>query len=157
MTVTRHPFMPSSRRLRGVPADPALVARLEQSYRRAAAHGDGLLDRLFDHLLTCAPGLRPIFNGDIAGHKRNLATMLAEVISNLKTPETAQAHLAELGRHYARLGFTAAELPLIGDSLLAALADVAGVEWTAELQAEWTSAVVLLNARLVEAVADAVP
>lgn len=157
MSVTRHPFMPSARRLRGVPADPALVVRLERSYRRAAAHGDRLLDQLFDHLLKRAPGLRRIFSGDSAGHKRHLGGVLAEVISNLQSPETAQAHLTELGRHYARLGLTPAELPLIGDSLLAALADVAGVEWTAELQAEWTSAVGLLNARLVEAVTQAVP
>lgn len=143
--------MPSSPRLRGVPADPALVDRLEQSYRRAAAHGGELIDRLFDHLLARAPGLRGTFSSDFAGHKRKLGTMLSEVVANLKTPETAQALLAELGRYYARLGFTQTQLPLIGDSLLAALADVAGVEWTAEVQAEWASAVALLNARVIEA------
>jgi hemoglobin-like flavoprotein len=152
MGISRHPLCSSSTaaRLPDVPADAALIRRLEASFQRISARGDEFTERFYRRLFDAQPGLRAMFPEDMSVQKKKLLDSLRVVIAHLHTPAQVRAQLEELGRAHARYGVKPDQYPIVCEMLVAAMGDESGGEWTAELNDDWSSAIRLVSEIMLE-------
>ena len=139
MKIRIHPLGPDLH-LHRVRPDHDLAVRLQTSFGAVAAAGDALADRFYEHLFAAAPFVRPLFPPDMKEQKRKLLTMLAWVVDNLEKGDELKAELRELGRRHEGYGAQPAHDPIVTTALIAAMSDVAGKAWNAEIQADWQTA-----------------
>jgi len=150
MGVTRHPLCTTlaTRHLQGIPADEALIRRLERSFEGLGAADSPLAQRFYDRLFARHPELRAMFPVDMAAQQKKLVDSLTAIIDNLRDPLNTQALLEELGRKHVDFGAKPEHYPWVCESLIGALAESSGPNWTGELQAEWTVALELVSAAM---------
>ena len=116
------------------------VELLESSFNLVAPKADELMDRFYGRLFNEHPELRPIFPDDMGDQKKHLATSLATIVQNLRQPEKLTKYLEDLGLRHVQYKVKREHYPVVGQTLLAALAEVAGDAWNAELETAWTDA-----------------
>jgi hemoglobin-like flavoprotein len=142
MGISRHPLCTTSTTelLPDVPADAALIRRLEDSFHAISARGDDIAERFYKRLFEMRPDLRALFPADMAAQRRKLFDSLSVVIENLRRPQQVRAQLEALGKSHVRYGAKAEHYPLVAELLVGAMAD----GWTAELKDDWSSAMRLV-------------
>ncbi len=113
---------------------------LESSFGLIAPKADELVDIFYNRLFEDHPEVRPIFPDAMEEQKKHLATALATIVQHLRQPDKLSAYLKELGLRHTRYGVQREHYPVVGQTLLAALAQVAGDAWNAELQQAWSDA-----------------
>lgn len=149
MSVTRHPLCTTltSRHLQGIPADEALIRQLERSFDPGAP---GLAQRFYDRLFARHPELRVMFPADMSAQHKKLTDSLKAIIDNLRDPLNTQALLEQLGHKHLDFGVKPEHYPWVCEALIGALAESAGPHWTGELEAEWTVALELISAIMLQ-------
>lgn len=160
MRITRHPLLPPLAGLRNIPPDPAIIARLEGSFARVSARSPEFTDRFYTRLFLLHPGLRQFFPDEPAALealKGKLVATLAAVIGNLRSPESIRPRLHDLGRRHAALGVRRAHYPPVLRIMVDAIADVLADSWSPELAAEWTRALELVAAIMLDATDERAP
>lgn len=146
MRIALHPFFagdpaaPEAAR-----SDEALAAALERSFVELAASGDVLIERFYSQLFETYPAVRPLFPSDMTAQRRKLLESLRLVIENVRRPEIVRTTLAELGRRHIGYGVKPEHYPVVVDCLLTAMKEVAGERWTADLAADWRTALELVS------------
>ncbi len=116
------------------------VELLQSSFALLAPKGEELVDRFYTRLFETAPAVRSLFPEDMAGQKKALLGALATVVSSLRAPEKLTKHLEELGQRHVGFGAAPEHYDVVGDVLLATLAELAGEAWNDELETAWTDA-----------------
>jgi hemoglobin-like flavoprotein len=143
---------------------PSAIARVATSYGALSGRLDELVDVFYRRLFETYPGVRPMFPVDMARQKGHLAASLALVCKNLSRLDLLEEPLMSLGASHVRYGARPEHYPIVRDTLLDALGEVAGASFTAELRRDWAAALnevaaVLLRgaARAAEDAAAALP
>ncbi len=96
--------------------------------------------RFYEILFQRYPALQPMFSRDRSQQGKMLAQAIAVVLDHLDDAPWLANTLGEMGRKHVGYGVTDAMYGMVGDALLATLAEVAAEAWTPEVAHQWTLA-----------------
>ena len=114
---------------------------LESSFDLIAPRGDELMDSFYARLFAAAPSVEPLFAGtDLQRQKTMLLGTLVLLRKSLRDLEAIVPKLRELGARHVAYGAEPAHYPVVGEVLIAAMAEVAGPAWSAEYEHAWGEA-----------------
>jgi nitric oxide dioxygenase len=113
---------------------------LETSFDLVAPRGDELMDEFFSRLFAAAPGVRPLFPIDMARQKTMLLAALVLLRKSLRNLDAIVPTLRKLGACNVTYGARPEHYPLVGTTLIASLAAVAGEDWRPEFEQAWAAA-----------------
>lgn len=151
MKVTAHPLSTAPTLPVGVAVDEALIRRLQESFRPLLDAQPSLADRFYANLFAAHPQLRTMFPREMVNQKRKLLDMLNLIIENLRAPQTVVPALKKLGVSHVGYGARPEHYPIVAKMLMSAIAELSGERWTAELNADWSSALKLVTQIMLDA------
>jgi hemoglobin-like flavoprotein len=132
------------------------IDALETSFDQITPRGDELMDVFYRRLFARAPSLRPLFLGtDLKRQKAMLLAALVLLRKSLRELHTVTPTLRGLGARHVRYGARPEHYPVVGEVLIASMAEIAGDAWTAEYEEAWTEALALVAAAMSEGATDA--
>ena len=125
---------------------------LETSFDLVAPRGDELMDVFYARLFAAAPGgeaalrrHRPAAaEDDAARHARPAAQVAA------RTSTRSSRSSASSARATSRYGAQPEHYPVVGEALIASMAEIAGDAWTPEYDRAWTQAFELVAGAMIE-------
>ncbi len=147
MPIVRHPLCTDATllALKDVPADEALIRRLEGSFRAMEMRGPNLADAVYERLFAALPTLRNAFPPDLGDQKRKFMITLSFLVANLRQTDAVRKAIRELGQRHRGYGVSLEFYPVFQNALLGAMSDVLGPAWTPELTADWSEALRLVG------------
>jgi hemoglobin-like flavoprotein len=114
---------------------------LETSFDLVAPRADELADDFYARLFATVPAVRPLFAGsDMRRQKAMLLAALVLVRKSLRDLDAIVPKLRELGARHVGYGAQPAHYPVVGEVLIASMADVAGSAWRPEYERAWSAA-----------------
>jgi methyl-accepting chemotaxis protein len=114
---------------------------LETSFDLVAPRGDELMDVFYARLFEAAPAVKPLFaSTDIKRQKAMLLGTLVLLRKSLRNLDAIAPKLRELGARHVAYGAQPEHYPVVGQVLLASMAEIAGPAWTDEYELAWTAA-----------------
>ncbi|MCU0498799.1 MAG: globin domain-containing protein [Anaerolineae bacterium] len=116
---------------------PVQKQLIETSYRVISLQLDEVGAKFYDHLFTLDPSLRALFRTDIHQQGMKLMQTIGFAVSNLHMPEVLTPVLKALGQRHTTYGVKPEYYPIVGQALLATLAQVMGEDFTPELREAW--------------------
>lgn len=117
------------------------VKLLRNSFELLKPQAQALVDRFYAILFERYPRVKPLFaHVTMPEQKTKLVQSLAFVVANLERPDALRDTLGAMGERHVGYGVRDEMYDAVGECLLAAMADVAGPAWSAELQEAWTAA-----------------
>jgi hemoglobin-like flavoprotein len=124
---------------------------LETSFDLVAPRGDELVDTFYARLLAAAPAVAPLFAGtDMLEQKRKLLATLVLLRRSLRDLGAIVPKLRELGRRHVAYGAQPEHYPVVGEVLIASMADVAGEAWRPEFERAWAQALDVVAGAMLE-------
>ena len=135
--------------------DNGRLDRLETSFQLLAPRGPELVDRFYAHLFSENPGVRPMFPKDMSGQKKKLLASLVLIIQNIRKTEALIEPLKEMVRRHVEYGTQPAHYPIVRDSLIGVMQDMAGSAWNQQLTEDWTAALNLVAGVMLEGAKEA--
>jgi hemoglobin-like flavoprotein len=118
--------------------DPNL---LRDSFQLVLGRAPDLTSRFYTTLFRRKPELQPMFQRrprDV--QERMLGEALGAVLDHLEDAPWLAQQLSALGANHVDYGVTRAMYDEVGAALLETLAEVADVDWTPELEEQWSLA-----------------
>ncbi len=137
--------------------EQAMIERLESSFKLLAPRGPELVDRFYAHLFSKHPALRPMFPSDMGEQKMKLLASLVLVIENIRDAGKLEQPLQGMGLRHVGYGAAPEHYPLVGDTLVSVMADMAGDAWYDQLTQDWNDALDLVASVMLEGAKDALP
>jgi methyl-accepting chemotaxis protein len=114
---------------------------LETSFDLVAPRGDELMDEFYTRLFEAAPAVVPLFAGtDLQRQKAMLLGTLVLLRKSLRDLGAIVPKLRELGARHVAYGARPEHYPVVGETLIAAMATVAGPAWRPEHERAWREA-----------------
>jgi hemoglobin-like flavoprotein len=124
---------------------------LETSFDLVAPRGDDLMDVFYARLFAAAPSVQPLFAGtDLRRQKAMLLATLVLLRKSLRDLPSIVPKLHALGARHVAYGALPEHYPVVGEVLLASLADVAGPAWTERHEQAWGAALAIVAGAMVE-------
>jgi hemoglobin-like flavoprotein len=117
--------------------DPTI---LRQSFEIVIDRRPDLTVRFYEILFAKYPALAPMFRRDRQGQAKMLAGAITAVLDHLEDAPWLQTTLGELGAKHLDYGVTDEMYGMVGDALLATLAEAAAEAWTPVVAEQWTLA-----------------
>ena len=140
-------------RLRAMHLD---LPSLETSFDLVAPRGDELMDVFYARLFAAAPAVRPLFAGtDLRRQKGMLLGALVLLRKSLRDLDRIVPALREMGARHVRYGARPEHYPVVGEVLIASMAEIAGDDWRHEYAAAWAAAYGIVAATMIEGAASA--
>ena len=131
------------------------IDALEASFDHVAPRGDELMDVFYGRLFTVAPAVRPLFTGtDLKRQKGMLLAALVLLRKSLRNLEAVTPTLRELGARHVRYGALPEHYPVVGQVLIASMAEVAGDAWTVDHELAWTEAYAVVSGAMLDGAAS---
>jgi nitric oxide dioxygenase len=134
---------------------------LETTFDLVAPRGDELVDVFYARLFAAAPSVKPLFaNTDLARQKAILLSTLVLLRKSLRDLDAIVPKLRALGARHLAYGAKAEHYVVVGQVLIASLAQIAGDAWRPEHGIAWAAAlavvadVMISGAREAEAEAE---
>ena len=137
--------------------DQAMIDRLESSFNLLAPRGPELVDRFYAHLFSKYPALRPMFPSDMGEQKKKLLGSLVLVMENIRKTEKLEQPLKDMGERHVGYGTQAEHYPVVRDTLVSVMADMAGEVWNDQLTQDWNGALDFVASVMLEGAKNAVP
>ncbi len=137
--------------------EQAMIERLESSFNLLAPRGPELVDRFYAHLFSENPGLRPMFPSDMGDQKKKLLASLVLVIENIRNTEKLGQPLHDLGARHVGFGTAPEHYPVVRDTLISVMADMAGEAWNDQLTQDWNGALDFVSSVMLEGAKNAAP
>ena len=113
---------------------------LETSFDLVAPRGDELMDEFYARLFAAAPAVRPLFPKDMQRQKTMLLGALVLLRKSLRDLDAIVPKLRELGARHVAYGTLPEHYPVVGETLIASMAAVAGTSWRSEYASAWAAA-----------------
>jgi hemoglobin-like flavoprotein len=133
------------------------VPALEASFDLVAPHGEQLMDEFYTRLFETAPAVVPLFAAtDLQRQKAKLLRTLVVVRNSLRDLDAIVPTLRRLGARHVAYGAQPEHYSLVGETLIAAMATVAGPAWLPEHESAWRGALTVVAAAMLEG-AEAAP
>lgn len=124
---------------------------LQQSFAVLEPKSDILVARFYENLLRGYPSVAKLFEGvSMARQQEMLRTALIAVVRYAQDPSSLAPVLVDLGTRHERYGVKPEHYPLVGETLLAAMAEVAGPAWTPESARAWSEAYGIIAATMLD-------
>lgn len=130
--------------------DEKTIRRIEDSFSLLAPCGEELVDRFYANLFARNPELRPPFPPDMKKQKGKLLASLALVVKNLRNPETLRSAMLDLEARHAKTGTRHEHYPVVRDTLLDVMGQMAGDAWTNQLNSDWAAAIEFVASVMIE-------
>ena len=128
---------------------------LETSFDLVAPRGDELMDEFYARLFDAAPAVRPLFPADLHSQKTMLLAALVLLRKSLRNLDAIVPTLRRLGACHVAYGARPEHYPVVGATLIASLAAVAGDDWKPEYESAWAGAFEIVAATMLEGAAEA--
>jgi hemoglobin-like flavoprotein len=93
--------------------------------------------RFYEILFERYPHLAPMFRRDRSAQAKMLAGAIAAVLDHLEDAPWLETTLGQLGAKHVEYGVTNVMYDMVGDALLATLAEIAAEAWTVEVAEQW--------------------
>lgn len=117
------------------------VPLLRDSFNLVVTREPQLTARFYSILFERYPQAQALFTRNTPEtQQRMLTEALVAVVDHLEDPGWLEEHLVPLGSRHAGYGVTPGMYDWVGASLLAAMADVAGEDWTKQHEVAWSDA-----------------
>lgn len=116
------------------------TTRIRDSFNALAPKGEELMEVFYAKLFSENPGVREMFPDDMAGQKKALLGAVSLVVKHADDLGAIEGALHEMGARHVDYGTVAEHYPIVRDTLLAALSEVAGDLWNDQLNEDWTGA-----------------
>ncbi len=114
---------------------------LETSFDLIAPRGDELMDVFYARLFAAAPAVEPLFaSTDLKRQKAMLLSALVLVRKSLRDLDALVPTLYKLGARHVAYGARPEHYPVVGEVLIASMAEVAGPAWRPEYERAWGEA-----------------
>jgi hemoglobin-like flavoprotein len=124
---------------------------LETSFDLVAPRGDEVMDVFYARLFAAAPGVKPLFAAtDLKKQKAMLLGTLVLLRKSLRDLEAIIPKLRELGARHVAYGAEPEHYPVVGEVLLASMAELAGPAWSPEYERAWTAAFGVVAGAMIE-------
>jgi hemoglobin-like flavoprotein len=135
---------------------PLELDALETSFDLVAPHGEKLVDIFYARLFAAAPAVVPLFAAtDLRRQKSMLLSTLVLLRKSLRTLDTIVPALRKLGARHVAYGARPEHYPVVGEVLIASMADVAGDVWRPEYERAWAAAFEVVAGVMIEGAAAA--
>ncbi len=121
--------------------DQEQIERLESSFNLLAPRAQELADRFYAKLFTEHRELRSMFPREMSQQKQKLVASLVLVVKNFRTAEKLHQPLVEMGQRHVGYGTEPEHYPVVRDTLVAVMGEMAGEAWNEQLDSDWKSAV----------------
>jgi methyl-accepting chemotaxis protein len=132
------------------------IDALETSFDLIAPRGEALMESFYARLFATAPSVRPLFAGtDLRHQKTMLLGALVLLRKSLRDLDAIVPKLHELGARHVAYGATRAHYMIVGEVLIASMADVAGEDWRPEHGREWAAACAVVAGEMLDGAAAA--
>jgi len=118
---------------------PDQVKLVQTSFAQVAPIADQAAMMFYDRLFEIAPGVRPLFKGDMAEQRRKLIAMLATVVNGLGDLNSILPAASALAKRHVGYGVEATHYAVVGNALMWTLERGLGPAWTKDLAAAWTA------------------
>ena len=129
---------------------------LETSFDLVAPRGDELMEIFYANLFAAAPAVQPLFaHSDMARQRQMLLAALVLLRNSLRNLEAVVPTLRKLGARHAAYGAEAAHYPVVGQTLIAAMAEVAGEAWDESYAEAWGVAFGVVAGAMLDGAASA--
>ncbi len=134
------------------------VVTLESSFNLLAPRGEELVRRFYDELFQRAPQVKPMFeNTTPADQQKKLLAALKLVVENVRRPEALAPVLTTMGERHQGYGVLPEHYPIVAESLVKVMKEMAGDVWTDTIEAAWTQALNVIAKVMLDAYSDAPP
>jgi len=132
------------------------VTMLETSFDLVAPRGDELVETFYARLFATAPAVRPLFAGtDLARQRTMLLGALVLLRKSLRNLDAIVPKLREMGARHVAYGARAEHYPVVGEVLIASMAEIAGDAWRPEYATAWVAAYGIVANAMLEGAAAA--
>jgi hemoglobin-like flavoprotein len=132
------------------------LTALETSFDLVAPSGDELVDVFYARLFAAAPAVRPLFHAtDMNRQRTMLLRALVLLRASLQDLDAIVPRLRELGARHVAYGAQPDHYPVVGQVLVAAMAEVAGEAWRPEYERVWAEAYGVVAGAMLEGAASA--
>lgn len=127
------------------------VALLRNSFDLVISRQPQITPRFYEILFSRYPQVRPLFSRNAqAVQQRMLQEALVAVMDHLEDASWLAETLGAMGAKHVDYGVKDEMYAWVGDSLLATLAEVAGADWTPQLEAAWKEAYGAITALMLQ-------
>lgn len=134
------------------------VQALETSFDLVAPRGDELMDAFYARLFAAAPAVKPLFATiDLRRQKAMLLAALVLVRKSVRDLDSIVPKLRQLGARHVAYGARPEHYPVVGQALIAAMAEIAGPAWTSEYEFAWRKAYGVLAGAMIQGAQEAAP
>jgi hemoglobin-like flavoprotein len=124
---------------------------LETSFDQIAPRGDELMDVFYARLFAAAPAVEPLFAGiDLKKQKAMLLGTLVLLRKSLRDLDAIVPKLRELGARHVAYGAEPEHYPVVGEVLIASMAEIAGDAWQPEYETAWVEAFGVVAGAMIE-------
>ena len=124
---------------------------LETSFDLVAPRGDELMDVFYARLFAAAPPVKPLFaHTDLRRQKAMLLAALVLLRKSLRNLDAVVPTLHALGARHVRYGARPEHYPVVGEVLIASMAEVAGDAWRPEYERAWAAALAVVAGAMLE-------
>lgn len=114
---------------------------LEVSFAAIAPDGKRLVERFYEELFERHPAVMPLFEGsDMKSQRAKLLAALKLIIANVRNMDALLPALQELGQRHQKYGAEPEHYIAVADVLIAVMAEIAGDQWTEQMQQAWRGA-----------------
>ncbi len=130
---------------------PLNVIALESSFDLVAPRGDELVSVFYRRLFERAPHVRPLFaHVDMKRQRSMLLAALVLLRKSLRNLDPIVPKLRELGARHVAYGATPDAYPVVGEVLIASMAEIAGDAWSDDYTQAWAEAYAVVQAVMLE-------
>ena len=134
------------------------IPALETSFDLVAPHGEQLMDEFYSRLFETAPAVVPLFAAtDLKRQKRKLLSTLVVLRNSLRDLNAIVPNLRKLGARHFAYGARPEHYSVVGETLIAAMAAIAGAAWLSEHESAWRDAFAVVAAAMLDGAKAAHP
>jgi len=131
------------------------VTTLETSFNLLAPRGEELVRRFYEELFHRAPQVKPMFaNITPAEQQKKLLAALKLVVENVRNPEALAPVLTTLGERHQGYGALPEHYPVVAESLIKVMKEMAGNVWTDTIESAWAQALNVIAKVMLDAYTD---
>ncbi|MCB1212548.1 MAG: hypothetical protein KDK97_24700 [Verrucomicrobiales bacterium] len=134
---------------------PQQVHLIRKSFAELASHDHVAALVFYRRLFEIEPALRPLFKTDIEVQAHKLLEMLGILIAMVERPAGLDVELRAMGARHRDYGVTDAHYGMVGEALLAMLAEVLDKRFTPEVRAAWTALYHTVETKMKKGASDA--
>lgn len=126
------------------------IQRIEDSFKLLAPRGEELVDRFYANLFARHPAVRPLFPAEMKSQESMLLAALVLAVKSLRDPDNLRAALLGLGARHEEIGMREEHYPVVRDTLVDVMGQMAGDAWTSQLNDDWTAAIDFVASVMIE-------